>query len=196
MSRRPDQSQLSNPFASPSLDKQTYQYLEQKLKLKIAELNADHSHYIPVAVVLIVNRQTCINCGDCHMAQSSQLHVRAVNRRGDSWTRALPLGLVPPHLPRESVIREQSIPACSSCFVEAPAQQLALWDDAELEASFPIFDRNGDSIITTPLSVTAARKLARKSAPYVDAARRAAIAPKRKSGAQKPKASTLTLDDL
>lgn len=193
MSSRPDKTDiLANPFASPYLDRQTYANIEAKLKMKIAELNADHTHYIPVAVVLVVSRQTCLNCNAVHFAHSSQLHVRAVNRRGDSWTRPLPLGLVPPHIPRERVTHDQQIPACADCFSEAPSQQLTLWSGAELEASFPIFDREGNSVATTPATVEALRKLARKARDHRAAAVRAA-SPKTKPKAAKP---TLTLNDL
>jgi hypothetical protein len=184
---------FNNPYASPALDRATYESIAKKLRERIVEMERDAGQYVPVAVVLICQEQECLSCGTIHAAHNHQLAVRAMNRAGNSWTRSLPLGLVPPHVPRERVMNKIFIPACANCFHIAPAAQGELWPTGTIEASFPIFDREGNELMTTPVEVEARRKLARKrvgaAAPGVGAA-----APSRKPApSAKPK---LTLEDI
>lgn len=186
---------FTNPYASPTLDRATYESISKKLRERIVEMERDAGQYVPVAVVMIVQVQECLTCGAIHTAHNHQLAVRAMNRAGHSWTRSMPLGLVPPHIPREVVRNKIMIPACDCCFTIAPAAQGELWPTGTIEASFPIFDREGNELMTTPVDVEARRKLARRREAHISAGSRGR--PGAGSGSTQPTPKPkLTLEDI
>lgn len=119
-------------------DRHKFLEAERSLQAAILEQKRVEGLFTPTAVVLTITEQHC-RCGAVHSVHSQQM-LRAVNRRGAQWTRIVPIGLIPPHLPREVYRRAVGIDGCVLCIEETDPRQIALFDPA---GEYPLWTADG-----------------------------------------------------
>lgn len=108
-------------------------------------ISADNLSKKNVAIVLIINEIACENCGETFSSPNSYPHVRQIFPSGMTQVTPFAMTEMISHLPRETMVRKESVPVCMHCLDKIGEAELKKSSEFRIRENYGVH-KHGDSL--------------------------------------------------